>query len=84
MIPAADAPDKDHIIDGKWDGWLNVKEDGKPAMLVKVDTRAVEGAPCDQLLNSARDADDHPLICINGPPAQVPAAPNAVRQNGGP
>jgi len=67
-IPAADAPDKDRIVNGKWDGWLNVKETGQPATLVKVDTRGVAGAPCDQPTAWARDADDHALICANDPP----------------
>jgi hypothetical protein len=72
-IPAADAPDKDRIVDGKWDGWLNVKEGAKPAMLVKNDTRAAEGTPCDKLMEWARDADDHPLICANAPAAPAQA-----------
>jgi hypothetical protein len=83
-IPAAEAPDKGHIVDGKWDGWLNVKDGDKPATLVKVNTRAADGAPCDQLMAWARDADGHALICVNDPPAQSPAAPNAARQNGAP
>jgi hypothetical protein len=69
-IAAADAPDKDRIVNGRWDGWLNVKDSDKPAALVKIDTRAVAGAPCDKLLAWARDADDHALICANDPPAQ--------------
>jgi hypothetical protein len=70
-IPAADAPDKDHIVNGQWDGWLNVKDGDKPAMMVKVDTRAVEGAPCNELMAWARDADDAPLICTNTPPTKA-------------
>jgi hypothetical protein len=83
-IPAAGASGEGRIVNGKWDGWLNVKDGDKPAMLVKNDTRAVEGAPCNQLMAWARDADDHALICVNDPPAQVPAALKAVDQNGAP
>ena len=63
----AGASGEGHIVNGKWDGWLNVKDGDKPAMLVKNDTRAVEGAPCDKLMAWARDADDHALICMNDP-----------------
>jgi hypothetical protein len=71
ITPASNAADKPHIVNGRWDGWLNVKHGDQPAMLVKVDTRAVAGAPCDQPMAWARDADDHALICVNDPPKQT-------------
>ena len=63
--PPADTPD---FVNGKWLGTVHTKYGDRPEIVTTITKRANEGAACKTLLEYARDADGHPLICLNDTP----------------